>query len=253
MEWAMSIFVAEFIGTLLLILLGNGVVANVLLTRSKGFHSGWMVISAGWGFAVVVAVYVTGWISGGHLNPAITLGLSIAGKSPWHLVPYYLSGQMLGAISGSALVYLAYYSHWKPTSDANQKLLCFCTNPAIRATPWNFVTEMIGTAVLVLGVLGIINIHNGVSNGFGPYAIGILVFSIGLSLGGPTGYAINPARDLGPRIAHALLPIAGKGPSEWGYAWVPVIAPLVGACLGTWIYLKFIVNMLPLVGGGNTP
>ncbi len=242
----MNIFIAEFIGTLLLVLLGNGVVANVLLNRSKGFQSGWIVISAGWGFAVAIAVYITGWISGGHLNPAVTLALVLAGKTAWNQVPYYVSGQLAGGFGGAILVWLTYYAHWKPTKDATHKLLCFCTYPAIRRTPWNFVTEFIATAVLIMGILGIINVHNGLSCGFAPYAIGILVFSIGLSLGGPTGYAINPARDLGPRIAHAVLPIPGKGSSEWGYAWVPIVAPLLGSVLGVWVYLNYIAKMLPL-------
>ncbi len=239
----MNIFFGELIGTLLLVLLGNGVVANVLLAKSKGHHSGWIVISAGWGFAVGIAVYATGWASGGHLNPAVTLGFCLAGKTTWNLFPLYIISQMFGAILGAFLVWLAYYPHWRATYDPVNKLLCFATHPAIRNFKWNFVTEVIGTAVLLMGVLGIINEHNQIAYGMGPYAIGILVFSIGLSLGGPTGYAINPARDLGPRIVHALLPFSKKGSSDWPYSWVPVFGPLLGAALGTWAYKFFIAPL----------
>lgn len=232
----MNIFWGEFIGTLLLVLLGNGVVANVLLSRSKGHQSGWIVIAAGWGFAVGIAVYVSGWVSGGHLNPAVTLGFCLAGKTAWSLFPLYAASQLLGALVGATLVFLTYYPHWKATEDAVPKLWCFSTEPAIRHYGWNFLTEVIGTAVLLLGVLGIFDTHNQIASGVGPYAVGILVFSIGLSLGGPTGYAINPVRDLGPRIAHALLPIPGKGGSDWAYAWVPILGPLCGAILGTLLY-----------------
>ena len=232
----MNIFWGELIGTLLLILLGNGVVANVLLSRSKGHGSGWIVISAGWGFAVAIAVYVSGWASGGHLNPAVTLGCCLAGKTAWNLFPLYLLSQMLGAMLGAFLVWLSYYPHWKATEDSTSKLWCFSTQPAIRKYRWNFLTEMVGTAVLMIGVFGIFDTHNQIGSGIGPYAVGILIFSIGLSLGGPTGYAINPARDLGPRIMHALLPIAGKGKSDWRYAWVPILGPLCGSALGTFLY-----------------
>ncbi len=232
----MSLFIAEFFGTFLLILLGNGVVANVLLRQSKGENGGWIVITAGWAFAVAIAVYTVGWVSGGHLNPAVTLGLCVAGKTPLSLIPYYVAGQMLGAMLGSYFVWIAYYRHWEITENANLKLLCFCTKPAIRSTWSNFGVEVIATAVLIIGVLGIFNVHNGIGSGVGPYAVGILIFSIGLSLGGPTGFAINPARDLGPRMMHAFLPIAGKGSSDWEYAWIPVIAPLVGAVLGALLY-----------------
>lgn len=232
----MSIFWGELIGTMLLILLGNGVVANVLLKNSKGYQSGWIVISAGWGFAVGIAVYVTGWASGAHLNPAVTLGFCICKKTAWDLFFVYVSSQMIGAMLGSVLVWLAYYPHWKPTEDPTHKLLCFATQPAMRNYKWNFVNEVIGTAVLLIGVLGIFNANNAIGAGFGPYAVGILIFSIGLSLGGPTGYAINPARDLGPRIVHAILPLSKKGSSDWSYAWVPILGPLCGAALGAWLY-----------------
>ncbi|MBS0604141.1 MAG: aquaporin family protein [Verrucomicrobia bacterium] len=242
----MNIFWGELIGTMLLILLGNGVVANVLLSKSKGHNSGWIVISAGWGFAVGIAVYATGWASGGHYNPAVTLGFCIAGKTAWNLMPLYVCSQLIGAMAGALLVWLTYYTHFRATYDSTSKLLCFATHPAIRNYKWNFVTEVIGTAVLLMGVLGIINSHNQIASGMGPYAIGILVFSIGLSLGGPTGYAINPARDLGPRIVHSLLPFSKRGSSEWSYSWVPVFGPLLGGALGTWLYLILIAPLQAL-------
>jgi glycerol uptake facilitator protein len=242
----MHIFLGELIGTLLLVLLGNGVVANVLLNKTKGYHSGWIVITAGWGFAVGIAVYVVGWASGGHINPAVTLGFCLVGKTPWSLLPLYVLSQMLGAMLGALLVYLSYFPHWKATYDPTSKLLCFATHPAIRNTKWNFVTEVIGTAVLLMGVLGIIDSHNQIAGGMGPYAMGILVFSIGLSLGGPTGYAINPARDLGPRIVHSLLPFSKRGSSEWGYSWVPLCGPLLGGALGALLYQWLIAPLQPL-------
>ncbi len=242
----MNIFWGELIGTMLLVLLGNGVVANVLLNKSKGQNSGWIVISAGWGFAVGIAVYATGWASGGHFNPAVTLGFCLVGKTAWSLMPLYLFSQMLGAILGAFLVYLSYFPHWRATHDSLPKLLCFATYPAIRNYKWNFVTEVIGTAVLLMGILGILNTNNQIASGMGPYAIGILIFSIGLSLGGPTGYAINPARDLGPRIVHSLLPFSKRGSSEWGYAWVPIFGPLLGGALGTLLY-EFLIAPLQAI------
>ena len=236
----MGNFTAEFIGTMILVLLGNGVVANVLLRRSKGENSGWIVISTGWGMAVAMAVYVAGWVSGGHINPAVTIGFIAIGQlSPKEALPY-ISGQMTGAFTGAVLVWLVYMPHWKATDNADHKLLTFCTMPAIRSRGHNLVTEIIGTAMLLLGVLGINNIHNGIGSGVGPYLVGLLVFSIGLSLGGPTGYAINPARDLAPRIAHFLLPIPGKRDSDWSYSWVPVLGPVIGCLLGAFLY-KFIL------------
>lgn len=180
---------------------------------------------------------------GGHINPAVTLGFCLVGKTAWSLFPLYVFSQILGAILGAILVWLSYYPHWKATSDSTNKLLCFATYPAIRNYKWNFITELIGTAVLMIGVLGIIDTHNHLSGGMGPYAIGILVFSIGLSLGGPTGYAINPARDLGPRIVHTFLPFSSRGSSEWSYAWIPVFAPLLGSVIGTLIYQFLIAPM----------
>ncbi len=241
-----NIFIGELIGTMILILLGNGSVATVLLDKSKGQNSGWIVITAGWGFAVAMAVYATGWVSGGHLNPAVTIGLTIAKQSAPSLMPSYFLGQILGAMLGSILVWLAFFPHWTATHNEQYKFLCFATRPAIRNIFWNFVCEVIGTAVLLIGVLGIFNKHNGIADGVGPYAVGILVFSIGLSLGGPTGYAINPARDLGPRLVHALFPIQGKGTSDWAYAWVPVLGPILGGIVGAIIYQTFIARLTAL-------
>jgi len=243
----MTIFFSELIGTMMLMLLGNGVVANVLLDESKGKDSGWIVISTGWGFAVAVAIYIIGWISEGHINPAVTLGLAAAGRTPWHLVPYYLFGQMVGAMIGALLVWLTYLPHWKKTSDPTRKLLCFSTQPIARSYPANFLTEIIATFVLLVGVLGIFNVHNNIGFGFGPFAVGILIFSIGLSLGGPTGFAINPARDLGPRIMHQILPIHGKGTSDWTYAWIPIVGPILGGILGALFYQKIIAPLMPAV------
>ena len=246
----MNIFWGELIGTMLLILLGNGVVANVLLKQSKGYQSGWIVITAGWGVAVAVAVYVAGWASGAHLNPAVTLGFCLSGITDWDLFFVYVFSQMIGAMLGALAVWLTYFPHWKLTEDGTHKLMCFATHPAVRNYKWNFITEVIGTAVLIVGVLGIFNVHNQIASGMGPYAVGILVFSIGLSLGGPTGYAINPARDLGPRLIFAVLPIARKKSADWPYAWVPVLGPLCGAVLGALIYKYGIVSLQALNSPG---
>ncbi len=232
---------AEFIGTMLLVLLGDGVVANVLLTKSKGQNSGWIVITTGWALGVTVAVYAVSAFSTAHLNPAVTLGLAAIGKFPWPSVAGYVIAQILGGILGGCLVWLAYQPHWKETSDPGLKLAVFCTGPAVRAISMNLLTEVIGTFVLVLGVLAILSPANllpnsGFEKGLGPFLVGVLVWSIGLSLGGPTGYAINPARDFGPRLAHSLLPIPGKGDSDWGYAWVPIVGPIIGGLLGAFFY-----------------
>ena len=236
----MNVFMAELFGTLILVLLGDGVVANVVLSKNKGEGGGgggaWIVITAGWGFAVAVAVYTVGWVSGAHINPAVTVGLLAIGQISFGTAINYIIAQFIGAFIGAILVWLAYFDHFKATADAGLKLAVFSTGPAIRNYSMNLITEIIGTAMLLVGVLGIFNANNGLASGMGPYAVGILVFSIGLSLGGPTGYAINPARDLGPRLAHAILPIPGKGDSDWGYAWIPVIGPLIGGVLGTVLY-----------------
>ncbi len=233
----MSPFVAELVGTALLILLGGGVVANVVLQQTKGNNSGWIVITAGWAMAVTISVYAVGTISGGHLNPAVSLAMLAIGKIDAATALQYIIAQMLGAIIGATLVFLAYLPHWRATSDPGAKLAVFSTGAAIRHTTGNLLTEIIGTFVLVLGALALPRADNldastGFSTGFGPLLVGFIVFSIGLSLGGPTGYAINPARDLGPRIAHALLPIPGKGSSDWSYAWIPVVGPVIGGILG---------------------
>ncbi|HKW40579.1 MAG TPA: MIP/aquaporin family protein [Gemmatimonadales bacterium] len=237
----MSPLLAELLGTMLLIILGDGVVANVVLNRTKGQNAGWIVITAGWAFGVVVAVYAVGSFSGAHINPAVTIGLASIGKFPWASVPGYVAAQLVGALLGAAIVWLAYLPHWPVTESQPAKLAVFCTGPAIRNTAANLATEIIGTFVLVLGVLAILtpknlNPEHGWAAGFGPFLVGVLVWAIGLSLGGPTGYAINPARDLGPRLAHALLPITGKGTSDWGYAWIPVIGPIVGGLLAAALY-----------------
>lgn len=237
----MSPFLGEVIGTLLLVLLGDGVVANVLLTRSKGQNSGWIVITTGWALAVTLAVYAVNAISGAHLNPAVSIGMAVMGRLAWADVPVYALAQLIGGFLGGALVWLTYLPHWALTEDKSVKLAVFCNAPAVRHTPANLLTEVIGTTVLVLGLLTILTPENLVPNtgfekGFAPFLVGLLVWSIGLSLGGPTGYAINPARDLGPRLAHAVLPIAGKGHSDWGYAWIPVVGPAIGGLLGSLIY-----------------
>jgi glycerol uptake facilitator protein len=236
-------FSAELIGTLILILLGDGVVANVLLKKSKGENSGWIVITAGWGFAVAMGIYITGWVSGAHMNPAVTLAFVATGDlAPYACIPYIL-GQFAGAAIGAFLVFLTYKAHWAETEDPDLKLSVFCTMPAIRKGKYNIMTEIIGTAVLLFGVMGIASKHNGLSGGIAPLAVGFLVFAIGLSLGGPTGYAINPARDLIPRIMHAILPIPNKRDSDWKYAWIPVVGPIVGGIIGAVLY-KLISNTL---------
>jgi glycerol uptake facilitator len=231
-----DIFPSEVIGTAILILLGDGVVAAVLLAQSKAQNSGWIVITFGWGMAVAMAVYAVGQFSGAHLNPAVTLGFAFEGRTPWGDVPTYFAGEFVGAFIGATLVWAAYSNHWRATEDPGLKLAVFCTAPAIRNTVANIITEIIGTFMLVLGVLAIVDPGNELTSGLAPLIIGLLVLAIGLSLGGPTGYAINPARDLGPRIMHAILPIPGKGPSDWSYAWIPVIAPLIGGALGGLAY-----------------
>jgi glycerol uptake facilitator protein len=225
----------EFLGTGLLILLGNGVVAGVLLHKSKAQNSGWLVITLAWGLAVTVAVYASASLSGAHLNPAVSLALAIKGDLAWSLFLPYALAQIAGAMVGSGLVYLHYLPHWKETEDADAKLAIFCTAPAIPHTVSNIISEVIGTFVLVFGILAIG--INKMADGFGPFMVGMLVVVVGLALGGTTGYAINPARDLGPRIMHALLPIHGKRDSNWGYAWIPVIAPLIGAALAALAFM----------------
>ncbi|MGH3053130.1 MAG: MIP/aquaporin family protein [Gaiellaceae bacterium] len=246
----MDIFTAELFGTAILIVLGDGVVAGVLLARSKAENAGWIVITFGWAMGVAMAVYAVGQFSGAHINPAVTIGFALTDITPWDDVPSYLLGQFAGAFIGAVLVYLAYLPHWRPTEDPGLKLAVFSTAPAIRSKAANLLTEIIGTFLLLFGVLAIVgHFTEDVSGGIGeavqatalgqafvPLLIGLLVFAIGLSLGGPTGYAINPARDLSPRIAHAVLPIPGKRDPDWDYAWVPVVGPLIGGSLGALTY-----------------
>ncbi len=239
----MNFFVAELVGTMFLIILGDGVVANVLLTRSKAENAGWMVIATGWGLAVAVGVYIAGWASGAHINPAVTIGFLAIGKIKLQMALVYIAGQMTGAFLGAIIVWLHFLPHWSQTEDSEKKLAVFCTDPAIANSGANLVSEIIGTMVLLVGVLGITATHNNLSSGLAPLLVGFLVWSIGLSLGGTTGYAINPARDLGPRIAHALLPIAGKGKSNWGYAWIPVVGPIIGGVAGA-LFFRFIITLM---------
>ena len=230
----MSTFLGELIGTMLLIILGNGVVGGVLLNKSKAQNSGWIVITLGWGLAVAIAVYAVGSISGAHINPAVTLALAAVGEFPWADVPMYIAAQMTGAFLGAVIVYFHYLPHWRATENADLKLAVFSTAPAIRNTVPNLVSEIIGTFVLVLAIMAIG--ANEFTQGLNPLIIGFLIVSIGLSLGGTTGYAINPARDLGPRIAHFLLPIHGKRDSDWSYSWIPVIGPIIGGIYGSFFY-----------------
>ena len=251
----MSPFIGEVIGTMILILLGDGVVANVVLAKTKGNSSGWIVITTGWALAVFVGAYSVASVSGAHLNPAVTIGLAVAGKfgaegtffTGWGDVPLYIIAQMLGAFIGAVLVWLHHFPHWSETKDANLKLAVFSTGPAIYSTVWNLVSEIIGTFVLIFGILSIQGAsmgEEGAAVGINLGALGILpvallVWVIGLSLGGTTGYAINPARDLGPRIAHFLLPIPGKRDSDWGYSWIPVVGPIIGAVIAALLYGAF--------------
>jgi glycerol uptake facilitator protein len=244
----MQAYMAEFVGTLILVLLGDGVVAGVLLKDSKAENAGWVAITFGWGLGVAIAVYAVGAISGAHINPAVTLGLASIGVHPWAEVPGYIIAQLLGGFVGAVLVWLAYLPHYNRTEDPELKLATFCTIPEIRNFAANFLTEVIATAMLVFGVVAIvanvqrlaevstIDLSAVYAIGLLPLIVGLLVVVIGLSLGGPTGYAINPARDLAPRIAHAVLPISGKGGSDWSYAWIPVVAPLVGGVIGALAY-----------------
>lgn len=252
----MNPYLAEVIGTAILLLFGCGVVANVILKQTKGYASGWIVITWGWAIGVFTGVFVAGQFSGAHINPAVTFGLAIAGLFDWNMVPGYFLAQTAGGFIGGSLVWLAYKDHFAATDDKPAKLGVFSTIPEIRNYPSNTITEIIGTFILVFGVLYLSNpgfisadgqfletiVINGQEVGFGLGAlsalpVALLVLGIGLSLGGPTGYAINPARDLGPRLAHAFLPIPGKGSSDWAYSWVPVVGPLIGAAAAGFLFL----------------
>jgi glycerol uptake facilitator protein len=236
----MTPFTAELIGTAFLVLLGDGVVANVVLGRTKGNSAGWMVITTGWALAVTVGVYLSNAVSGAHLNPAVTIALAVTGKFPWANVGPYIAAQMIGAFVGAVLVWLSYLPHWSETPEPGAKLAVFATGPAIRNPMANLLTEIIGTFALVFGLAFILSplnltVGTGFDKAIQPPLVGILVWAIGLSLGGSTGYAINPARDLGPRIAHAVLPIPGKVGSDWSYAWIPVVGPIIGGILGAYL------------------
>lgn len=230
----MMSFLGEFIGTMLLIIFGGGVVAGVILKGTKSENSGWIVITTGWGLGVVVAIYAAASLSGAHLNPAVTIALASVGDFEWTKVPLYILAQMLGAFTGAVIVWIHYLPHWKETKDPATQLAVFSTGPAIRSIWANLVSEIIGTFILVFAIFAIGS--NKFTEGLNPLVIGGLVIAIGLSLGGTTGYAINPARDLGPRIAHFILPIIGKGKSDWSYSWIPVVGPILGGALGALIY-----------------
>lgn len=245
----MNAFLAEFIGTTLLVLFGNGVVANVVLARTKGNNAGWIVITAGWGLAVFIGAFCSAPFSGAHLNPAVTVAMAMAGKLESGMVAGYIGAQMAGGILGGALVYSFYREHFKASQDADGKLGCFCTAPNIRSLPQAFFCEAVGTFCLILPIFLMTKaeftmpgstVNELVVVGLGTLGmlpVALLVFAIGLSLGGTTGYAINPARDLGPRLAHAFLPIPGKRDSDWGYAWVPVLGPIAGAAAAAGVYM----------------
>jgi glycerol uptake facilitator protein len=241
----MSVFTAELIGTMFLILLGTGVVANVILHGTKGYNSGWMVITTGWALAVFVGVVIAGPYSGAHLNPAVSLALAIVGKFEWDLVGTYILAQLLGAILGACITWLVYRDHFNNTKDPDVQLAVFSTGPAIRNTVFNLLSEIVGTFVLIFVVFYFTDAEIrepktpiGLGS-LGALPVAFLVWAIGLSLGGTTGYAINPARDLGPRIAHAILPIKQKGSSNWKYAWIPIIGPFIGGALAAAVYLAF--------------
>lgn len=230
----MSTFLAELLGTMLLILLGDGVVAGVILKKTKAAEAGWIVITIGWACAVAVPALIFGGISGAHFNPALTIALAAIGKFAWADVPLYIIAQFIGAFIGAVLVWIHYLPHWSQTEDKGTKLGVFCTGPAIRSKGANLVSEIIGTFVLVFTILGLGTVE--MAAGLGTFAVGLVILVIGVSLGGTTGYAINPARDLGPRIAHAVLPIAGKGDSDWEYSWIPVVGPIIGGVIAALLF-----------------
>jgi len=234
----MNVFFAEFFGTAMILVFGSGVVSNVLLNKTKGYNSGWIVISFGWAIGVFTGVLVAAPVSGAHLNPAVTLALVLADKFSPSLIPLYVSAQFLGAMFGSGLAWLAYKKHFDATEDADLKLAVFCTAPNIRSVWYNVLTEIIGTYVLALAVLYMAVPDEGLG-ALNALPVALVVLGIGLSLGGPTGYAINPARDLGPRIMHFFLPIPGKRDSDWSYSWVPIIGPLVGAAIAAGMFVMF--------------
>jgi glycerol uptake facilitator protein len=232
----MSPFLGEFIGTMLLIIMGDGVVANVVLNKTKGNNSGWIVITFGWAMAVFLGVYASNKLGGsGHLNPAVTLAMTAFNDFDASLLPTYIAAQFTGAIAGAIIVWLAYKQHFDETLDGDSKLAVFCTGPAIRSTFHNLITEVIGTFILVFGAMAMSKPASALGT-LDALPVGLLVLGIGLSLGGPTGYAINPARDLGPRIAHFILPIRNKRNSDWSYSWIPVIGPIIGGLLAVYLF-----------------
>lgn len=239
----MTPFIAEIIGTMFLIIMGNGVVANVVLKQTKGNNSGWIVIATGWGLAVFTGVVIAAPYSGAHINPAVTLGLAFTGKFAWSLVPMFIAAQFIGAMTGAIIVYFIYKSHFDSTPEPESKIAAFCTSPAIRHRMNNMFSELIGTFVLMFVIFYFTNPEIGEAKtpvglgSLGAIPVALLVFAIGLSLGGTTGYAINPARDLGPRIVHALVPMKGKSHSDWNYAWVPVVGPVMGAGLAAFLFM----------------
>jgi glycerol uptake facilitator protein len=246
-------FLAEVFGTAVLIILGDGVVAGVLLAKSKAQNAGWIVITMGWGLAVFSGVVIAGPLSGGHLNPAVTLGLAVMEAMKqgstgitWDKVPWYLAGEFVGAMIGATIVAIHYWDHFKATEDPGLKLAVFCTAPAIRNYPLNLFSEVIGTFVLMFVIFTFGQPHSLAPASLGALSVGLLIVVIGLSLGGTTGYAINPARDLGPRIIHAILPIPGKGESDWAYSWVPVVGPLIGGALAAIVYYAAFTNFIVL-------
>lgn len=230
----MTEFTAEIIGTMILVILGGGVVGGVNLAKSKAEGAGWIVVTIGWGLGVAMGVYAVGSITGAHLNPAVTLGLASAGDFPWSKVPKYITAEFIGGFLGAVVVFLHYLPHWSKTEDQMAKLSVFSTDPAIKSPLANLISEIIGTFILVMGLLFIG--ANEFTEGLNPIIVGLLIVAIGMSLGGTTGYAINPARDIGPRIAHTLLPIPGKGSSHWEYAWVPLLGPVIGGIYGGLFY-----------------
>lgn len=234
----MNQFFAEFFGTAMILVFGSGVVANVLLNKTKGNNGGWIVITFGWAVGVFTGVLISASVSGAHLNPAVTLALAIAHKFSWAKVPLYILAQVLGAMFGAGLTWLAYKKHFDATEDADSKLAVFSTMPNIRSYWYNMLTEIIGTYVLALAVLYMAEPEVGLG-ALNALPVALVVLGIGLSLGGPTGYAINPARDFGPRIMHFLLPIPGKRNSDWKYSWVPIVGPMIGAALAAGMFLVF--------------
>ncbi|WP_300391005.1 MIP/aquaporin family protein [Fusobacterium sp.] len=239
---ASAMYLAEFLGTAFLLLLGNGINMTLSLNKSYGKGGGWMVTCFGWGIAVSMAAYLTGWVSGAHLNPALTIALAVDGALDWALVPGYIIAQVLGGIVGATLAYLTYKNLMDEEPNPATKLGVFSTGPAIPNKFWNVVTEAVGTAILVIGILAIGYGKNMVEPGIKPFLVGMLISVIGMATGGATGFAINPARDLGPRIAHAILPIKGKGDSNWGYAWVPIVGPIIGALIGIALFNFFSIS-----------